>query len=58
MKTHITAKKREPSAGSRIVASLKEAVEWVEGKDVRVCITKMDVPRSNIGVKQPHGRNR
>jgi hypothetical protein len=58
MKKHITAKHRKLSAGSRIVASLKEAVDWVEGKDVRVRVTKMEVPRSNIGVKQPHGRNR
>lgn len=58
MKKHGTAKKREPLAGSMIVASPKEAVDCGEGKDVRICVTKMEVPSSNIGVKQPHGRNR
>ncbi len=43
MKKHITAKHRKLSAGSRIVASLKEAVDWVEGKDVRVRVAKMEV---------------
>jgi hypothetical protein len=58
MKRPITVKHRKPSAGSRIVASLKEAIDWVEGKDIRVRVTKMEVPRSNIGVQQSHGGNR
>ena len=48
MKKHITAKQRKPSAGSRIVASLKEAVDWAEGKDVRVRVTKVEVPRIDV----------
>ena len=48
MKKHITAKQRKPSAGSRIVASLKEAVDWVEGKDVRVRVTKVEVPMIDV----------
>ena len=59
MKKHITAKQRKPSAGSRIVASLKEAVDWVEGKDVRVRVTEMKVPiidvratRRRLGLSQ------
>ncbi len=32
------------SASSRIIASLKEAVDWVEGKDVAVRITTVEVP--------------
>jgi hypothetical protein len=30
MKNTRTTKQRKPSAGSRIVASLREAVDWVE----------------------------
>jgi putative transcriptional regulator len=59
MRKHITAKQRKPSAGSRIVASLKEAVDWVEGKDVRVRVTKVKVPiidvratRRRLGLSQ------
>jgi putative transcriptional regulator len=59
MKKHITAKQRKPSPGSRIVASLKEAVDWVEGKDVRVRVTKVKVPiidvramRRRLGLSQ------
>ena len=48
MKKHITAKQRKPSAGSRIVASLKEAVDWVEGKDVAVRVTKVNVPMIDV----------
>ncbi len=32
----IAAKRRKPPAGSRIIASLQEAVDWAEGKDVAV----------------------
>ena len=48
MKKHITAKQRKPSAGSRIVGSLREAVEWVEGKHVRVRVTKVEVPMIDV----------
>jgi putative transcriptional regulator len=48
MKKHINAKKREPSAGNRIVASLKEAVDWAEGKDVRVRVKKVNVPLIDV----------
>ena len=48
MKKHITAKHRKLSAGSRIVASLKEAVDWVEGKDVAVRVTKVNVPMIDV----------
>ena len=40
----IQAKKRKPSPGSRIITSLKEAVDWVEGKHVPVRVTTVDVP--------------
>jgi putative transcriptional regulator len=48
MKKHTTAKRRKLSAGSRIVASLKEAVDWVEGKDVAVRVTKVNVPMIDV----------
>jgi putative transcriptional regulator len=48
MKKHITAKQRKPSSGSRIVASLKEAVDWAEGKDVRVRVTRVEVPTIDV----------
>ena len=54
-----TGKQRTPSAGSRIIASLREAVEWVEGKDVAVRVTTVNVPvidaraiRKNLGLSQ------
>ena len=35
---------RTPSAGSRIIASLQEAVDWAEGKDVPVRVSRVEVP--------------
>ena len=37
-----------PGAGSRIIASLREAVDWVEGKDVTVRVTTVNVPVTDI----------
>jgi putative transcriptional regulator len=48
MKKHITAKQRKPSTGSRIVASLKEAVDWIGGKDVAVRVTTVEVPTIDV----------
>ena len=48
MKKKRTTKQRKPSAGSRIVASLKEAVDWVEGKDVAVRVTTVHVPTIDV----------
>ena len=52
-------KQRTPRAGSRIIASLREAVEWVEGRDVAVRITTVNVPvidvratRKSLGLSQ------
>ena len=54
-----TEKQRTPRAGSRIVASLREAVEWVEGKHVGVRVTTVNVPmidvratRKSLGLSQ------
>jgi len=59
MKKHITKKQRTPSARSRIIASLKEAVDWVEGKDVPVRVSTLEVPiidvratRQRLGLSQ------
>jgi len=54
MKKITQSKKRKPSAGRRIVASLEEAVDWVEGKDVAVRVTTVEVPM--IDVKETRHR--
>ena len=36
------------SAGDRIIASLREAVDWVEGKDVALRVTTVDVPLIDV----------
>lgn len=41
-------KTRNTSAGSRIAASLREAVEWAEGGHTEVRVTKVDVPMVDI----------
>ena len=50
---------KRPSAGSRIIASLQEAVDWVEGQDVAVRVTTVEVPvidvktmRHRLGLSQ------
>jgi putative transcriptional regulator len=48
MKKPRTTKSRKLSAGSRILASLREAVDWTEGKDVPVKITKVEVPAIDV----------
>ena len=52
-------KPKLPSAGSRIIASLQEAVDWVEGQDVGVRVTTVEVPvidvktmRRRLGLSQ------
>jgi len=46
-KTRANAK-RNPSAGSRIAASLREAVEWVENGTTEVRVTNVNVPMVDI----------
>jgi putative transcriptional regulator len=48
MKRASSMKRKKPSAGSRIIASLQEAVDWVEGKDVAVRITTVEVPVTDV----------
>ena len=48
MKKARTSVGRESSAGSRIVASLREAVDWAEGKDVAVRVTPVEVPTVDV----------
>ena len=52
-------KPKRTSAGSRIIASLQEAVDWVEGQDVAVRVTTVEVPvidvktmRRQLGLSQ------
>ena len=59
MKTAPGNKGATPTGGRRIIASLQEAVDWVEGKDVPVRITTVDVPtvdvratRKSLGLSQ------
>ena len=48
MKKTRTTVPRKSSAGSRIVASLREAVDWAEGKDVAVRVTTVEVPMVDV----------
>lgn len=48
MRKSRTTKSRKPGAGSRILASLREAVDWAEGKDVPVQITTIEVPAIDV----------
>ena len=48
MKNTQSAKRRKPSAGSRIIASLREAVDWAEGKKVPVRVTTVEVPMLDV----------
>jgi hypothetical protein len=41
-------KSRKPSAGGRIIASLKEALDWAEGKNVPVRVTTVEVPTIDV----------
>ena len=40
--------RRRPSAGRRIIESLTEAIDWVEGKDVPVRVTRVNVPAIDV----------
>jgi len=48
MKKAQNTKRRRPSAGSRIIASLKEAVDWVEGRNAAVRVTTVEVPTIDV----------
>ena len=48
MKNSRTTKQRKPTAGSRIIASLREAIDWAEGKDLPVRVTTVKVPAINV----------
>ena len=54
-----TVKRTKASAGSRIIASMREAVDWAEGKNVPVRVTTVEVPivdvratRRRLGLSQ------
>ena len=48
MRNTQSTKRRKPSAGSRIIASLREAVDWAEGKKVPVRVTTVEVPMPDV----------
>jgi putative transcriptional regulator len=48
MKAKRTTKPGRPGAGSRIIASLKEAVDWVEGRESQVRVTTVEVPSIDV----------
>ncbi len=43
-----TQERRGSKVGSRIIASLNEAVAWAEGKDVPVRVTTVEVPMIDV----------
>jgi len=56
MKKTKTIRIQKQRGGSRILASLQEAVDWVEGKDVPVRVSTVEVPTMaevpNIDVRE------
>lgn len=48
MKTTARSRAKVASGGSRIIASLKEAVEWVEGGDIAVQVTTVRIPSIDV----------
>ena len=48
MKKPVVTKQRNPTAGERIIASIKEAIDWAEGKDIPVRVTTVQVPAIDI----------
>ena len=48
MKRTQSTKRRKPSAGSRIIASLREAVDRAEGKNIPVRVTTVEVPTIDV----------
>jgi putative transcriptional regulator len=52
-------KTKKPTPGSRILASIQEAIEWAEGKDIAARATTIEVPmidvkktRNKLGLSQ------
>lgn len=54
MKKTRAATQRKPTAGRRMVASLREAVDWAEGKDVAVRVTTVEVPMVDVREVRRH----
>jgi putative transcriptional regulator len=48
MKKVKTRMARKSSGGGRIAASLRQAVDWAEGKDVAVRVTPVEAPTVNV----------
>ena len=54
MKKARTIVARKLSGGNRIIASLKQAVDWAEGKDVPVRMTQVEVPTVDVRAVRQH----
>ena len=54
MKKTRATKRRKPTAGSRIIESLKEAVEWAEGGAIPVRVTTVEVPVIDVRAVRKH----
>jgi hypothetical protein len=54
MKKKNTIKVRKGTAGSRIIASLQEAVDRVEGKDSAVRVSTVEVPTVDVRETRRH----
>jgi len=48
------SKIRKETGGSRIIASLQEAVDWVEGKDIAVRVSTVEVPTVDVRATRRH----
>jgi hypothetical protein len=49
MKSNRRATPKKPTAGSRVVASVREAVDRAEGWDLPVRVTAVAVPTVDVG---------
>jgi hypothetical protein len=48
MKQARTSMERKPGAGSRIVASLQEALDWAESNDFALRVSQVEVPTVDV----------
>ena len=56
MKKPIVKNTSRRSGGSRILASLREAVDWVEGKDLAVRVTSDEHAHNGLASARQDGR--
>ena len=55
VKKPVETKRSKPSAGNRIIASLKEAVDRAEGKEITVRVSTVEAPVIDVkATRRPH----